>query len=122
MEQSSTVKFYSIGEVSKMVGEAPSTLRYWEKEFEQAKPLTTDFGRRVYTEEKIEIIKKIKTLLHEEGLTIKGAKNFLAKSLNEPNFTGNIENANNQTGSTELKEVKDKLNDLLSYIRKGKKN
>ena len=112
------LKFYSIGEVSKMLNEAPSTLRYWEKEFEQIRPLTTDFGRRVYTQAHIDVITKIKTLLHEDGMTIKGAKNFLLKNINIEKSNEN----NNTNNTTDLQELKVKLNELLSYIRKDKQD
>ncbi len=53
-------------------------LRYWEKEFKQIKPIIIN-KRRYYSEEQVQIIKFIKYLLKDEGMTIDGAKNLLNK-------------------------------------------
>tara|TARA_B100002051_G_C16507600_1_gene521101 strand:+ start:45 stop:413 length:369 start_codon:yes stop_codon:yes gene_type:complete len=53
------------------------TLRFWEKEFKQIKPKLFAGNRRYYDNNTIEIIKKIKFLLKDKGMTIKGAKNQL---------------------------------------------
>ncbi|MBT8762843.1 MerR family transcriptional regulator [Desulfohalobiaceae bacterium Ax17] len=67
-------KLYKIGQAAKMLGLESYVLRFWEKEFPQLKPLRTSKGQRLYTEEHIKLIKKIKTLLYEDRLTIEGAK------------------------------------------------
>ena len=54
-----------------------STLRYWEKEFKEISPKTNAKGVRHYTMEDIEQIKKVKFLVKEKSLTIKGAKGRL---------------------------------------------
>ena len=53
------------------------TLRFWEKEFKQIKPKIFAGKRRYYDNESIEILKKIKFLLKEKGMTIKGVKKHL---------------------------------------------
>lgn len=53
------------------------TLRYWEKEFPQIKPKIFSGKRRYYNEKSIKILKKIKFLLKEKGMTIKGVKRQL---------------------------------------------
>ena len=50
-------------------------LRYWEKEFKQIKP-TILKNRRYYSDKQIDIIKLIKFLLKDKGMTIKGVKNI----------------------------------------------
>jgi DNA-binding transcriptional MerR regulator len=67
-------KTYKIGQAAKMLGLESYVLRFWEKEFPQLKPLRTSKGQRLYTEEHIKLIKKIKTLLYEDRLTIEGAR------------------------------------------------
>ena len=57
-------------------------LRYWEKEFKQIKPKLVN-NRRYYTKETVELIKLIKFLLKDKGLTIKGVKNVLKSDINE---------------------------------------
>ena len=65
--------YYSIGEVSEIVDQEPHVLRYWEQEFEVLSPQKNRAGRRVYTEEDIETVKRIRYLLKEKEYTIDGA-------------------------------------------------
>ena len=53
------------------------TLRYWEKEFKQIKPKIFAGKRRYYDNKSIEILRKIRFLLKEKGLTLRGAKKQL---------------------------------------------
>ena len=53
------------------------TLRFWEKEFKQIKPKIFAGNRRYYNKNSIEILKKIKFLLKDKGMTIKGVKKHL---------------------------------------------
>ena len=53
------------------------TLRFWEKEFKQIKPKILAGNRRYYDKNTIEILKKIKYLLKDKGMTIKGVKKHL---------------------------------------------
>ena len=81
-----TNKIYkSIGEVAKilnLVNEKKGTLnthtiRFWEKEFKQIKPNILNGNRRYYNNETIELLKKVKYLLKEQGMTINGVKKVL---------------------------------------------
>lgn len=67
-------RYYTIKEVSEMLEVPESTLRYWEKEFKEVSPKKTSSGIRQYTAADIEQIKLVKFLVHENSLTIKGAK------------------------------------------------
>ncbi len=78
-----TEKTYRIGDVSKMLQLNSSVLRFWEMEFTQLIPLRTEKGQRLYTEENIELLKRIQTLLHEQGMTIDGARRVLASADSE---------------------------------------
>ena len=69
--------YKSIGEVSKEISISTHTLRFWEKEFKQIKPITFDWNRRYYTEKDIDILKIIYELLKKQGYTIMGAKKLL---------------------------------------------
>ena len=53
------------------------TLRFWEKEFKQIKPKIFAGKRRYYDKNTIQILKKIKFLLKDKGMTIKGVKKHL---------------------------------------------
>lgn len=69
--------YYSIKEVSDMVGVPDSTLRYWEKQFKELNPKKSSSGVRQYTKDDIETIKLIHHLLKEKGLNIAAAKDRL---------------------------------------------
>ncbi len=72
-----TEKTYRIGEVSKLLELNSSVLRFWESEFAQIQPLRTDKGQRLYSENHISLLRRIKALLHEQGMTIDGARRIL---------------------------------------------
>ena len=76
-------KYFSITEVSQICNIKSHTLRFWEKEFEELKPLTRKGNRRYYQKEDIELIKRIQSLLYDSGMTISGAKKNL-------NFRNNL--------------------------------
>jgi DNA-binding transcriptional MerR regulator len=69
--------FYKIGEVSRLTGLESYILRYWETEFPMLKPKKNRGGQRVYLRKDIDLILKLKRMLHEEGYTILGAKKKL---------------------------------------------
>ncbi len=71
--------YYSISEVAKILEIKSSVLRFWEKEFKELKLKRSKGGRRFYKEKDIALLRKIKKLLYEDGLTIKGAKTALKK-------------------------------------------
>ena len=77
-------KYISISELSKLLdlinrsNNKPLNhiIRYWEKEFKQIKPKIIN-NRRYYSYDQVEIIKKIKFLLKNKGMTINGVKKIL---------------------------------------------
>jgi len=83
-------KFFKISEVSvyldlvNPLSKKPLNhiLRYWEKEFRQLKPKKIN-NRRYYSTEQVEIIKKIKFLVKNKGMTISGAKKLLNLNINK---------------------------------------
>jgi DNA-binding transcriptional MerR regulator len=70
-------KTYRIGEVAKTLKLESYVLRFWESEFPQLVPLRTGKGQRLYTEEHVNLLRQIQTLLHEKGMTIEGARRIL---------------------------------------------
>lgn len=73
--------YYKIGEACKALGIQPYVLRYWETEFPALSPSKSRSGQRVYSEKELEVIRRIKELLYEEGYTIAGAKKKLEAEL-----------------------------------------
>ena len=80
--------YKSIGEVARVLNLVNKkngslnthTIRYWEKEFKSINPKILTGRRRYYNEKSIETLKKIKFLLKNQGMTIKGAKRVLENS------------------------------------------
>ena len=91
-------------------------LRYWEKEFKQIKPIILK-NRRYYSDKQINIIKLIKFLLKDKGMTIKGVKNILKSNINS------LDDYNSYSLRTDyLKEdIKIKSKTILEKIKRLKK-
>ncbi|HOZ02036.1 MAG TPA: MerR family transcriptional regulator [Candidatus Syntrophosphaera sp.] len=69
--------FYTIGEVSNMLGEKPYVIRYWESEFKFLRPRKDEGRIRKYSEENIELLRHIQDMLHNQRFTIEGARQKL---------------------------------------------
>ena len=67
-------RYFTIGEVSSLCQVKPHVLRYWEQEFPQLKPAKRRGNRRYYQRQDIIIVRQIKSLLHDQGFTISGAR------------------------------------------------
>ena len=63
-----TKKYFKIGEASEIIGVPASTLRFWEKNFPQIKPMKNKKGDRIYSTKDIEILKEIHYLSHNKGV------------------------------------------------------
>lgn len=70
-------QYFRIGEVASLAGLESYVLRFWETEFKGISPKRTESGQRLYRRADVELIFKIKHLLHEKKFTIRGAKQFL---------------------------------------------
>ena len=96
-------------------------LRYWEKEFKQIKPKIIN-NRRYYSEDQVEIIKLIKYLLKDKGMTIKGAKIVLNSKINKLDEY----NYDSLKANYYKLNIKEKSSNLLTRIKNlkkyGKKN
>jgi DNA-binding transcriptional MerR regulator len=83
--------FYSISEVSEMFDLNPSTLRFWEKEFEVLKPGKNKKGNRSFTRKDIENISRIVDLVKQKGFTLQGAKEQMKTRSKKNDTPGNHE-------------------------------
>ena len=70
-------RYFTIGEVSELCAVKPHVLRYWEQEFTQLKPIKRRGNRRYYQHHEVLLIRRIRSLLYEQGFTINGARNRL---------------------------------------------
>lgn len=67
-------RYFTIGEASDLCLVKPHVLRYWEKEFDQLNPNKRRGQRRYYQHDDIILVRRIRSLLYEQGFTIEGAK------------------------------------------------
>jgi DNA-binding transcriptional MerR regulator len=102
--------YYSIGEVSDVVGYEPHVLRYWEEEFDVLDPRKNRAGRRVYTEEDIETVERIRRLLKDEKYTIEGARQVIERDERKEEVQAEIED-DLQTLRSFLVELRDQLDE-----------
>jgi len=80
MEAGAKGKTYKIGQAAKLLDVKPFVLRFWESEFGHVLvPVRTPAGQRAYTEANLALVRAIKSLLYDEGLTIEGAKKRLGQ-------------------------------------------
>ena len=119
--------YKTIGEVTKELGLINKktghlqthTLRYWETQFKQIRPLIRAGKRRYYSKQNFQIIKLIKFLLKEKGLTINGVK----KILNNPKIHSLDDNMNLGVYKPDLqntKIIKNKVKKISKIIKELK--
>ena len=122
-------KYINISQLSKLLklvdpkSQKPlnHVLRYWEKEFKEIKPVLIK-NRRYYSNKQVELIKMIKFLLKDKGLTIKGVQNIIKSKINtlDDHDLSSLK-ADYQKENIKLKSKK--LLEKIKYIKKyGKKN
>ena len=90
-------------------------LRFWEKEFKQIKPLVLNNRRRYYDIKTVNLLKKIKYLLKDEGMTIKGVKSMLDKK------RFNLDDASKLPITVSDKNLKLRLNKISNILKEIKK-
>ena len=66
--------YYSISEVSDLVGVKPHVLRYWETQFKMLRPKKGRGGARMYRKRDVEVLFEIRGLLYDQRFTIAGAR------------------------------------------------
>jgi DNA-binding transcriptional MerR regulator len=103
--------YYRIGEVARLCVVETYVLRFWETEFPQLKPNKSGAGQRLYRRREVDLARRIRHLLYEEGYTIPGARQAIQTETRKPAESGQLRLA--EAGSapklgklrTELKEI-----------------
>ena len=95
-----TGRTYRIGEAARLLKLEGYVLRFWETEFEQLRPLRTPKGQRLYSDADLVVLRRIRTLLHEQGMTIEGARRVLERECAESGAFP-FENGNAPSPATE---------------------
>ena len=72
--------FRTISEVAEWLDLPTHVLRFWESKFSQIKPVKRAGGRRYYRPRDMQLIGGLKTLLHDDGMTIRGAQKLLKEN------------------------------------------
>jgi len=95
--------FRTISEAAEQLQVAPHVLRFWESKFKQIRPVKRDNGRRLFRPEDIVLIRNIKYLLYERGMTIRGVQKFLQENgveiIRSPDFITSGQMPNESAGA-----------------------
>ena len=116
--------YKTIGEVAKILqlkskkkGALPThTIRFWETQFKQIKPKILNANRRYYDEGTINLLKKVKFLLKDKGMTINGVK----KVLKGEESLELDEMANNSIKADKLRKKLNKISNIIKNLKKLK--
>lgn len=96
---------YSIGEVSEILGESTSLVRFWTNTFDKfLKPKRNSRGDRIYTPEDIETLKQLHLLIKTKGMTLDGAAQMLAQDRKK--VEGRVKALNS------LREIRSQLDEI----------
>ena len=126
MNNKSDNAYKTIGEVAKILQLkskkngllSTHTIRFWEKQFKQIKPKLLNSNRRYYDQKTIDILKKIKFLLKDQGMTINGVKKILNNTDNKESL--DLDEISNN--SIRSQKVKDKIIKISKIIKNLKDN
>jgi len=113
--------YKTIGEVAKILESnnkkkksfPTHTIRFWEKQFKQIKPIILNGNRRYYDKKNIDILKRVYFLLKEQGMTINGVKKILNNK--EPLKLDEI--SNNSITAGNLKNKLTKISEIIKDIK-----
>lgn len=109
-------RYFTIGEVSDLCLVKPHVLRYWEQEFTQLSPVKRRGNRRYYQHHEVLLIRRIRSLLYEQGFTISGARNRLGDMRDVPHdqeAAVRLSGAELQALRTELGNISTMLTEAL---------
>ncbi len=116
--------YKSIGEVARILNLVNKkngnlnthTIRFWEKQFKQIKPKILAGKRRYYDQYSIDVLKKIKFLLKDQGMTIKGVKKLF-----NTNKILNLDELSKNFISSDNIKIKNKLKNISKIVKDIKK-
>ncbi len=102
-------RYFTIGEVSELCSVKPHVLRYWEQEFPQLKPVKRRGNRRYYQRHDVLMIRQIRSLLHEQGFTILGARQRLEGDKAQDDVS---------RSQQLVRQIRTELEDVLQVLRR----
>jgi DNA-binding transcriptional MerR regulator len=101
-------RYFTIGEVAQLCEVKTHVLRYWEQEFTQISPVKRS-NRRYYQRQDIIVIRQVRSLLHEQGYTISGAKQW---------FKGDQGSQESDRYKQVIRQTINELEELLTSLKK----
>ncbi|MEC7885724.1 MAG: MerR family transcriptional regulator [Pseudomonadota bacterium] len=103
-------RYFTIGEVSTLCDVKTHVLRYWEQEFPMLAPVKRRGNRRYYQRHDVLLIRKIRSLLYEQGYTIEGARK---------NLSGESASQDSKLSSQLVQQILSELEDVLNFLKKN---
>jgi DNA-binding transcriptional MerR regulator len=111
--------YYRIGEVEALTEVPAYVLRYWESEFKLLRPKKNEAGQRLYRKRDLDLVRRIKSLLYDERLTLEGAKKrLLAESRGSAQMTIELRGA---VLEETLRRLRDRLRALRERLARERK-
>jgi DNA-binding transcriptional MerR regulator len=109
--------YYRIGEVARLCGVETYVLRFWETEFPQLKPNKSGAGQRLYRRREVDLARRIRHLLYEEGYTIPGARQAIQAETRKPTDSEQLRLAETGGKSTaKLGKLRTELKEILGML------
>jgi DNA-binding transcriptional MerR regulator len=107
--------YFRIGDVARLCKLPAYVLRFWETEFPQLKPRKGDTGQRMYRQRDVELVVRIRRLVHEEGFTLEGARQQLKAEAQATRTQASL--FPRPRRATDLKRVRQGLRELLTLLQ-----
>ena len=113
---------FKFQELTPITGVKPYVLRFWETEFDEICPITSDSGQKLYTKKDIEVILRIKHLLFEEKLSIPEARALMKSadqlgSTDDMDMSGEAQETPENVARVQILAALDLINDI-KFTRK----
>jgi DNA-binding transcriptional MerR regulator len=109
--------YYRIGEVARLCAVETYVLRFWETEFPQLKPNKSGAGQRLYRRREVDLARRIRHLLYEQGYTIPGARQHFQAEARKPAESGQLRLAEAAGKSTaKLGKLRTELKEILGML------
>ncbi len=104
---------FKFQELTPITGVKPYVIRYWETEFSEISPITSDSGQKIYARKDLEAILKIKKLLFEDKMTIPEARMKMSSLVDE----SELSNVQSGIHTVESSEIRLKIEEAINQIK-----
>jgi DNA-binding transcriptional MerR regulator len=109
--------YYRIGEVARLCAVETYVLRFWETEFPHLKPNKSGAGQRLYRRREVDLARRIRHLLYEEGYTIPGARQHFQAEARKSAESGQLKLAEGGAkASPKLGKLRTELKEILGML------